>query len=171
VRFEYESIMELAIALAFRVYGTLPDEISATLRNHRERLYPIYRRAVFEHRSNLGFPIRVGVATALESEDVYLELRLGFEAGRLIATGMPRAMSAKGAIECFVSGSAIDRSWLPPELNATCIADYRESIPSALSQQVRQVIELALPDPLQRRLSSGSAPWARTGRSQGRRFK
>jgi hypothetical protein len=120
VRFEYESIMELAIALAFRVYGTLPDEISATLRNHRERLYPIYRRAVFEHRSNLGLPIRVGVATALESEDVYLELRLGFEAGRLIATGMPRAMSAKGAIECFVSGSAIDRSWLP--LNLTRLA-------------------------------------------------
>jgi hypothetical protein len=112
--------MELAVALAFRVYGTLPDEISAILRYHRERLYPIYRQAVVERRSNLGFPVRVGVATAPESEDVYLELRLRFEAGRLIATGMPRAISAKEAIGRFVSGSAIDRSRLP--LNLTRLA-------------------------------------------------
>jgi hypothetical protein len=110
--------MELAVALAFRVYGTLPDEIPATLRNYRERLYPIYRRAII--KGKLGFPVRVGGSAALESEDIYLELRLGFEAGRLIVTGEPRAISATEAIERFGSGIASNRSWLP--LNLTRLA-------------------------------------------------
>jgi hypothetical protein len=115
--YKYEPIMELAIALALRVYATLPDVIPATLRNHRERLYPIYRQALLERRSDLGAPIQLGGSVDAEISGIFLELRLKFVEGRLIQVGSPVALGPKEAVERFASGDITGRSWLPLNLS------------------------------------------------------
>lgn len=117
VRYEYESLMELAVALALRVYAILPDVIPTTLRNHRQQLYAIYRQAIRESDSGLGAPIRIGDSSSSKIGGVYLDLLLGFEDGYLIERSHPRVLGPKEAIERFALADANARSCLPLNLS------------------------------------------------------
>jgi hypothetical protein len=113
-RYGYEPMMELAVALALRVYGTLPDSIPTALKRHRERLYLIYRQAISARPSDPGRPsVRIDGLTATEISGVYLELGLAFEKGRIVEAGVPAALSAREAVERFALCDAAARSWLP----------------------------------------------------------
>jgi hypothetical protein len=117
VVYEFEQVMELALALALRVYGALPDSIPAALRAHRERLYLIYRQAALNSASNRQNTVRIEGLTVSEVSGVYLELGLDFEDGRVVEAGAPVALSAREAIERFALSDAAARSWLPLNLS------------------------------------------------------
>ena len=113
VRYEFEQLMELAVALALRVYGALPDAIPTALRVHRGRLYPIYCQAISNSATRQLGAVRVRGLTVSEISGVYLELGLAFENGRILEAGAPAALSAREAIERFALSDATARSWLP----------------------------------------------------------
>jgi hypothetical protein len=117
VIYQFEPMMELAVALALRVYGTLPDAIPAALRTHRERLYLIYRQAIGNSVVDRRTSVRIDGLTATEISGIYLELGLAFEDGRVVEAGAPSALSAREAIERFALSNAAARSWLPLNLS------------------------------------------------------
>jgi hypothetical protein len=117
VIYEFEPMMELAVALALHVYGTLPDAIPTALRNHRERLYLIYDKAITSSVSDWRISVRIEGLTATEISGVYLELGLAFEDGRVVEAGSPSALSAREPIERFALSNAAARSWLPLNLS------------------------------------------------------
>src|SRR5271170_88620 len=45
VRYSYNHLMELCLALTLRVYGTLPDPVLAGIIQYRQELRELYRRA------------------------------------------------------------------------------------------------------------------------------
>ena len=77
--YRFEEMMELAVALALRVFGTLPDAIPAALRTHRRQLYVIYRQVISESAFDRKYSVRVEESSACEISGVYLELGLAFE--------------------------------------------------------------------------------------------
>jgi len=48
VTYNFEDLMELALALLLRVYGTLPDVVTNGLRSFRNDLRPIHRQAYLD---------------------------------------------------------------------------------------------------------------------------
>lgn len=113
VTYDFYSMMELAIALALRVYGTLPDSITDALRNHRERLQAIYSEAGLGKKSTLWTSARIAGSSGAMVSGVYLELGVALKNGRYVQAGQPTALSAREAIERFAVSHPADRSWLP----------------------------------------------------------
>ena len=120
VTYEFDSMMELAVALSLRVYGTLPDAIPSALKAHRKRLKTIYREAGLGAKSKLWTSAAIEGSPKTEISGVYLQLGLAFEDGRYVKAGVPTALSAREAIGRFGDSDAADRSWLP--LNISRIA-------------------------------------------------
>jgi hypothetical protein len=115
--YEFDAMMELAVALSLRIYGALPDAIPTALKAHRERLKVIYREAGLGERSRLWTDAKIEGSPKTEVSGVYLELGLAFENGRYVEAGVPAALSAQRAMERFANSSAADRSWLPLNLS------------------------------------------------------
>jgi hypothetical protein len=117
--------MELSIALLLRVYWTLPDAIVAGLRDFREDLRPIYRRAYFEPAVHPYPPVRVSApgGVRMTVKGLYLsnlDLSIRYSAGEMIEFGPPRAISPFEAIRIYARAEAPARSYLP--LNVSTLA-------------------------------------------------
>lgn len=115
--YEFDAMMELAVALSLRIYGALPDAIPTALKTHRDRLKAIYREAGLGAKSRLWTSAKIEGSPRAEISGVYLELGLAFENGRYVEAGLPTALSASRAIERFANSHAADRSWLPLNLS------------------------------------------------------
>jgi hypothetical protein len=140
VVYEFEQVMELAVALALRVYGALPDGIPTALRTHRERLYLIYRQAVLNSAANRQNTVRIEGLTVSEVSGLYLELGLGFEDGRIVEAGAPVALSAREAIERFALSDAAARSWLPLNLSRLAFQITQTAPRAPLTRSVSKLL-------------------------------
>jgi hypothetical protein len=122
VTYEFEELMELALALLLRVYWTLPDAIVAGLRDFRKELLPIYRRAYSETAAHSFPPARISAPGGLRTmmDGLYLDLNIRYSAGRMIQFGPPKAISPFEAASRYARASAAARSYLP--LNVSTVA-------------------------------------------------
>ncbi len=80
VRYSFNHLMELCVALTLRVYGALPDPVLVGLIDYRQELYKLYRRAYIEYATGLGTPVVVTAShrASFEMSGVYLDLRIRF---------------------------------------------------------------------------------------------
>jgi hypothetical protein len=122
VTYEFEELMELSIALLLRVYWTLPDAIVAGLRDFRNDLLPIYRRAYLELAAHTYPPARITAPGSLRTimSGLYLDLNIRYSAGQMIQFGPPRAISPFEAASRYARAPAAARSYLP--LNVSTVA-------------------------------------------------
>jgi hypothetical protein len=122
VRYDYEELMELTVALLLRVYGTLPDAIIAGLRHFRGELHAIYRQAYFESISDRHTVAKItepGGKRAIVG-GLFLDLNIRYSAGQMIEFGPPKIVSPFEAILTYTGSDAPARSYLP--LNVTAVA-------------------------------------------------
>jgi hypothetical protein len=124
VRYSYNHLMELSVALTLRVYGALPDPVLAGIIQFREELHDLYRRAYLEYASGLGAPVRVSAKTRAEFEmsGIYLDLKIRFGGGRTLEFGPPKAVSPFEALRLYAKLDTPGRAHLPFNLSALAIA-------------------------------------------------
>ena len=134
VRYSYNHLMELCVALTLRVYGALPDPVLSEIIRYRRELYELYRRAYVEYATGLGAPVEVTAKgrAAFEMEGVYLDLRIRFGGGRAFEFGPPRAISPFEALRVYSKLDTPGRAHLPFNLSALTIAmvQYAEQAPN-----------------------------------------
>ena len=123
VTYDFEELMELAIALLLRVYGTVPDAVLVGLRNFRDDLRPIYRQGFRDSITRMFPAARVAerVGRRLRVEGLFLDLNIRYAAGQMVEFGPPKAMSPFEAIAIFTHAEVPGRSYLP--LNVTAVAE------------------------------------------------
>jgi hypothetical protein len=112
--YSYEHLMELALALTLRVYGTLPDPVLNGLVQYRSDLNTIYRSIYVEgvHNTEVAFHVGKRRVATLEFRGVYLDLQIVFSGGRLVRFGPPRVIPAHEAIQLFLRENLSSRSAL-----------------------------------------------------------
>lgn len=134
VHYSYNHLMELALVLSLRVYGSIPDPVLKGVIQFREELYPLYRRAYIEFASGLGAPVRVsGTGRAeFEMSGTYLDLRIRFAGGRALEFGPPRAISPFEALRTYARLDTAGRVHLPFNLSALAInlVNCAEKVPN-----------------------------------------
>jgi len=123
VTYDFEELMELTVALLLRVYGWLPDDVVAGLRDYRNELRPIYRQAYFDSFHHIYPAARISVPAGgrITVEGLFLDLNIRYSAGRMIAFGPPRAMSPFEALSLYARSRSPARCYLP--LNVTAVAE------------------------------------------------
>src|SRR5271170_3826051 len=123
VTYDFEELMELAVALLLRVYWTLPDAIIAGLRDFRKDLRPIYRQAYFELTIHRYPPARISAPGGLRTtiNGLHLDLNIRYSAGQMIEFGPPRGISPFEAVSIYAHAGAPARAYLP--LNVSTIAE------------------------------------------------
>ena len=123
VHYAFNHMMELALALSLRVYGTLPDPVLKGIVQFREELYPLYRRAYVEYTTGLGMPVTICTAdrTGFEMRGVYLDLKIRFGGGRTLEFGPPRLISPFDAVQLYAKLEAPSRSHLPLNLSSLAV--------------------------------------------------
>ncbi len=123
VTYNFEEIMELAIALLLRVYGTLPDALAVGLLQFRKELRPIYRQAYFDLFTPKFPVLRFGVPNGPKATaaGLYLDLNIRYAAGQMVQFGPPRAVSPFEAVSIYTRSRAPALSYLP--LNVTAVAE------------------------------------------------
>jgi hypothetical protein len=123
VTYEFEELMELSVAMLLRVYLTLPDNIVTGLRDFRDDLRSIYRKAYFELTLHQHPPARISAPGGLRTtvNGLYLDLNIQYSAGKMIKFGPPRALSPFEAVSIYAHAQAPARSYLP--LNVSTLAE------------------------------------------------
>jgi hypothetical protein len=123
VRYSFNHLMELSLALTLRVYGTLPDSVLEGLVQSRHDLYALYRRAYIEYTTGLGAPVRVAARgrTGFGLSGVYLDLRIRFSGGRLSGFGPPHLLSPFEALRVYAKRDMPDRAHLPLNLSSLAV--------------------------------------------------
>ncbi|MBU6463494.1 MAG: hypothetical protein KGR71_12975 [Proteobacteria bacterium] len=123
VTYNSEELMELAIALLLRVYGTLPDIVVAGLRNFREDLRPIYREAFREAMTRRIPAVKISERQGRHDavKGLFLDLNIRYTAGQMIVFGPPAVLSPFEAIRAFAHSEMPGRSYLP--LNVAAVAE------------------------------------------------
>jgi hypothetical protein len=123
VRYSYNQLMELCVALTLRVYGTLPDPVLTGIIQVREELYELYRRAYLEYATGLGAPVRVMAEgrAGFEMTGIYLDLKIRFGGGRAIEFGPPRVLSPFEALRLCSRLDTPGRAHLPFNLSNLAI--------------------------------------------------
>ena len=103
VVYQYDHLMELAVALALRAQAILPRDIVQILAESRSKLRPIYRRAYNERDSGLGKTIEVAIPRRLPfmMNGVWLDLQLSYVETGFLLVGEPKALSPADALELF----------------------------------------------------------------------
>lgn len=133
VTYDLEEIMELAVALLLRVYGTLPDPVIEGLRKFRDRLRPIYRQAFLEATTSKRSPCGVteGRGRTLNIEGLFLDLNIRYLAGHLVEFGPPKAISPFEAVASYATSGSPARSYLPINLSvvAASIMERTRTLP------------------------------------------
>jgi hypothetical protein len=106
-----------------RVYGWLPDDVVAGLRNYRDDLRPIYRQAYVDSFRQVYPAARLSTPTRdrLTVQGLFLDLNIRYSAGRMVEFGPPRAMSPFEALSLYAHSELPARSYLP--LNVTAVAE------------------------------------------------
>ena len=134
VRYSYNHLMELCVALTLRVYGALPDPILLGIIHYRHELYKLYRRAYIEYDTGLGEPVVVTAKhrASFDMRGVYLDLRIRFGGGRAIEFGPPKAISPFEALRIYSKLDTPGRAHLPFNLSDLAIAmvEYAEQAPN-----------------------------------------
>ncbi len=119
ITYDFEELMELTVALLLRVYGTLPDPVLAGLRNFREDLRPIYRRAYLESLRRTYPAARISAQRErIAVEGLFLDLNIRYAAGRMIAFGPPQVLSPFEALRVYACSQVPARSYLPMNVSA-----------------------------------------------------
>lgn len=123
VTYDFEELMELTVALLLRVYGWLPDDVVAGLRNYRDDLRPIYRQAYFDLSRRVYPAARISEPASRRTtiQGLFLDLNIRYSAGRMIEFGPPRALSPFEALSVYAHSELPARSYLP--LNVTAVAE------------------------------------------------
>ncbi len=123
VTYDFEELMELTVALLLRVYGILPDEVTAGLRRFRNELRPIYRQAYLDAKRPFPPSARLSSANGdgLDIKGAYLDLNIRYSSGRIIEFGPPRLMSPLDAVRIYLLSEIPARCYLP--LNLSVVAD------------------------------------------------
>lgn len=136
-RYSYEHLMELALALTLRVYGTLPDTVMEGMVAYRQDLNLIYRRAYEEREqaTKVLFRSPDRRQSELLLRGLYLDLQILFSGGRLVRFGPPRVLLPHEAMNVLADGRLASRA----------------SIPVHISHLARRVVDLALQAPVIRR--------------------
>lgn len=119
-KYSFSHVIELALALTLRVYGTLPDAVVAGLINHRSELKEFYREALATSTRDHERGLRVLVKghPYLYMHGSYLELDLRYSGGRLLEMGTPRLVTPYEALRLFTTTGVSDRTHLPLNLSA-----------------------------------------------------
>ena len=123
VRYSFNHLMELCLALTLRIYGILPDPVLGGLVRFRHELYGLYRRAYLEYETGLGAPVQISVPgrTELEISGVWLDLRIRFGGRRTFEFGPPRLLSPFEALRVFSKLDTPGRAHLPLNLSSLAI--------------------------------------------------
>jgi hypothetical protein len=123
ITYDFEELIELALALLLRVYGVLPDRVVEGLRTFREALRPIYRQAYFELSEHRYPPARVSAESGrlVELTGLYLDLNIRYSACQMLEFGPPKAISPFEAVLLYAQAEVPARSYLP--LNLSAVAD------------------------------------------------
>jgi hypothetical protein len=123
VRYSFNHMMELSLALTLRIYGTLPDPVLEGLVRSCHDLYALYRRAYLEYATGLGAPVQVAAKgrAACEISGVYLDLHIRFGGGRALEFGPPRLLSPFEALRVFARLDTPGRAHLPLNLSSLAI--------------------------------------------------
>lgn len=124
VRYSYNHLMELCLALTLRIYGALPDPVLLEIIRYRLELYELYRRAYVEYATGLGTPVAVTAQgrAAFEMRGVYLDLKIRFGGGCAFEFGPPRLISPFEALRVYSRLDTPGRAHLPFNLSALAIA-------------------------------------------------
>ena len=104
VVYDYEHIMELAVALALRRQAILKKDTVGLLVRLRDELRPLYPRAWLERDRGLGKRVTVEVAGAkpLKVPGLWLDLGLRYSEGQVLSiTGRPKLLGPAGAVREF----------------------------------------------------------------------
>lgn len=119
VRYSYNHLMELCVALTLRVYGTLPDPVLTGIIQYRHELYEQYRRAYLEYAAGIGGTVKVEAAkrAPFTMNGVYLDLRIRFCGGRTIEFGPPKAVSPFEALRVYATSDTPGRAHVPFNLS------------------------------------------------------
>ena len=123
VRYSFNHLMELSLALTLRIFGILPDPVLDGLIRFRQELYGLYRRAYLEYETGLGVPVRVTAPGRAEFEmrGAYLDLRIRFGGGRTFEFGPPRLLSPFEALRVYSKLETPGRAHLPLNLSSLAI--------------------------------------------------
>lgn len=123
VTYDFEELMELTLALLLRVYGWLPDDVAAGLRNFRDDLRPIYRLAYQDSLRRIYPPAFLSVPKGERGtvEGLFLDLNIRYAAGHMIDFGPPRTISPFEAMSAYARSQSPARAYLP--LNVTAVAE------------------------------------------------
>ncbi len=134
VRYSFNHLMELSLALTLRIYGTLPDPVLHGLIRFRHELYVLYRRAYLEYDTGLGAQVRVTARarTEFDMSGVYLDLRIRFGGWHAFEFGPPRLLSPFEALRIYAKLETPGRAHLPLNLSALAInlVECAETAPS-----------------------------------------
>lgn len=133
VTYDFEELMELAVALLLRVYGALPDTVVTGLRDFRVDLRPIYRQAYLNSLRTIHPPARIAEPGGphVYASGVFLDLNIRFAAGQMVEFGPPKALSPFEAMKIFASSEVPARSYLPLNIStvAAAITERAQSLP------------------------------------------
>ncbi|WP_449256214.1 hypothetical protein [Bosea sp. (in: a-proteobacteria)] len=119
ITYDFGDLMELAMALLLRVYGTLPDAVAAGIRRFRGELRPIFRQAYLD-RSKRVYPAARISAPRMRPvilEGVFVDLNIRYAAGRMVEIGPPRTVSPFEALALYARSGLPARSYLPLDLS------------------------------------------------------
>jgi hypothetical protein len=124
VVYRYWHMMELAVALALRAQGILPNDLLTLLVQHRELLREFYARAWLQRKSGLGEPIEVlvqGEDGPLRGSGTYLNLRLDYGPGGLLTYTEPKLIGPWEALQAALAKH--DKVYPRPPLPLSDIAE------------------------------------------------
>lgn len=121
--YSFDPLMDLAVALHLRVYGTLPDPVAEGLITARTTLHGFYRRAYLEHATGLGARIEVAAQgrAGFAMSGVWLDLRLRYAGGRCLGFGPPRILSPFEALRVFATAEEAARAHPPFNLSELAV--------------------------------------------------
>jgi len=127
--YSYDHLMEVSLALALRVYGSIPDAVLVGLIEHRQALYPLYRRALLECDCGLGATVRIRADhdDGFEAHGIYLDLRIAYGDGHAVAFGPPRPVSPIDAARISLEMPLPGRTHPPLNLSAIALALVRNA--------------------------------------------
>jgi hypothetical protein len=118
-QYGFDHLMDLAVALHLRVYGTLPDAVAEGLIAARDTLHRCYRRAYLEHASGLGARVEISAQgrRPVAASGVWVDLRLRYAGGRCLGFGPPRLLSPFEAVHVWISAEGPVRTQQPFNLS------------------------------------------------------
>ncbi len=105
--YRYEHLMEVAVALSFRLHRILPWDVIKVLVEHRAQLRSIYRRAYLEREIGGGQPVQIKIGSHKQfyAKGIYLDLNFSYVDDRLVSSRGPLARNAAEAIQIFIQQS------------------------------------------------------------------